>query len=108
MLYNLDKDKSLKLSCGLTTVAIKQGISRAVSCFNFIRGVIMDYKKYFEKNGCIYGVSKKYGFGKWTGYYRKFTNLDEAEKWLDTEEYDFRTRELCSKTRAREYAIHEI
>ena len=68
----------------------------------------MDYEKYFAKNGCIYGLSKKYGFGKWTGYYRKFTNLEEAEKWLDTEEYDFRSRELCSKTKAKKYAIHQI
>lgn len=60
----------------------------------------MNYKNYFNKNGYIYGVSTKYNFGRWTGYAKKFTNLEEAEKWLETEEYDFRERELCSKTRA--------
>lgn len=34
---------------------------------------------------------------------KKFTNLAEAEKWLETEEYDFRDRELCSKTRASQF-----
>ena len=68
----------------------------------------MDYEKYFAKNGCIYGVSEKFGFGKWTGYSKKFTNLAEAEEWLYTQEYDFRTRRLCSKTRANKYAIQEI
>ena len=28
MLYNLDKDKSLKLSCGLTTVANRVSVER--------------------------------------------------------------------------------
>lgn len=64
----------------------------------------MNYKNYFEKNGYIYGVSTKYEFGRWTGYAKKFTNLDEAEKWLETEEYDFRERELCSKTKASQFA----
>lgn len=58
----------------------------------------MDYRKYFKKNGKVYGVSYKYVFGKWTGYTREFTDLAEAEKWLNTEEYDFRERELGSKT----------
>lgn len=62
----------------------------------------MDYEKYFKKNGFIYGVSEKYGFGKWTCYYRKFTNLDEAENWVNATTYDFSERILCSKTRASE------
>lgn len=63
----------------------------------------MNYKNYFYKYGCIYGVSKKFEFGKWEGYYKKFTNLDDAVKWLDEEEHDFRSRELCSKTKASQY-----
>ena len=43
---------------------------------------------YFKKNGFIYGVSEKYEFGKWKGYARKFDSLEEAEEWLNTEEYD--------------------
>ena len=64
----------------------------------------MNYKNYFEKNGFIYGISTKFEFGRWTGYAKKFANLDEAEKWLETEEYDFRERELCSKTKASQFA----
>ena len=60
----------------------------------------MDYKKYFEKTGKIYGVSSKYDFGTWNHMGYEFDSLDEAEKWLNTEEYDFRERELMSKTSA--------
>ena len=63
----------------------------------------MDYRDYFKKNGCIYGVSQKLGSGPFSGYVKKFTNLAEAEKWLETCEYDFRERELCSKTKAMQY-----
>lgn len=59
-----------------------------------------DYKKYFEKNGFIYGVSSKFNFGRWSHSTQKFTDLNAAEDWLMTEEYDFRERELMSKTAA--------
>lgn len=59
---------------------------------------VMKAEKYFEKNGFIYGVSEKFAFGRWNGYARKFTDLEEAYKWLGTEEYDFRERSLVSKT----------
>lgn len=58
----------------------------------------MKAEKYFEKNGFIYGVPEKFAFGRWNGYARKFTDLEEAYKWLGTEEYDFRERSLVSKT----------
>lgn len=58
---------------------------------------------YFKKYGCIYGISEKYAFGEWQGYAKKFTDYDEALEWLHTEEYDFRTRTLCSKTQAEPY-----
>lgn len=64
----------------------------------------MNYKKYFEKNGCVYGISTKFNFGRLEGYSKKFTSLEEAEKWLETEEYDFRTRELCGKTKASQFS----
>lgn len=60
-------------------------------------------EKYFEKNGEIYGISEKKFFGEWEGYAVRFTNYEEALEWLKTEEYDFRIRELVSKTRAKEY-----
>ena len=63
----------------------------------------MKVTTYFKKNGFIYGVSEKYAFGEWKGYAKKFDNLEEAEKWLHTEEYDFRTRSLVSKTYAKRY-----
>ena len=63
----------------------------------------MNAEKYFEKNGCIYGISTKFNFGRWTGYAKKFDSLEEARKWLNTEEYDFRERELCSKTEAKKW-----
>lgn len=59
-------------------------------------------EKYFEKNGEIYGISEKYNFG-WVGYAKRFTDYEEALKWLETEENDFRTRELVSKTQAKKY-----
>lgn len=58
-------------------------------------------EKYFEKTGKIYGVSEKYSFGKWTGCIYEFDNLIEAKKWLITEQYDFRERELVSLTEAK-------
>lgn len=60
----------------------------------------MKYANYFKKYGKIYGVSSKYEFGEWKHYYRVFFNLEKAEKWLHTEEYDFRERELMSKSAA--------
>lgn len=51
---------------------------------------------YFAKYNKIYGVSYKNAFGRWTGYVKMFKSLEAAEKWLETEEYDFRTRELGS------------
>lgn len=51
---------------------------------------------YFKKYKKIYGVSYKYDFGRWIGYIKEFDNMETAKKWLETEEYDFRTRELGS------------
>ena len=51
------------------------------------------------KNGCIYGISYKPG-GTLATYVKKFRDYTDAQEWLGTEEYDFRERELCSKTRA--------
>lgn len=55
---------------------------------------------YFKKNHKIYGISEKCEFGRWSGYIKQFTNYEKAIKWLNTEEYDFRERRLCSKTEA--------
>lgn len=48
----------------------------------------------------IYGVSSKYDFGTWDHVVYVFENKNSAEKWLNTEEYDFRERELMTKTAA--------
>ena len=48
----------------------------------------------------IYGVSSKFNFGKWNHTVYVFNNRESAEEWLYTEEYDFRERELMSKTSA--------
>ena len=56
----------------------------------------MNYKSYYKKYGKIYGVSYKFNFGSWMGYIKEFDNMETAEKWLNTEEGDFRTRELGS------------
>lgn len=47
----------------------------------------------------IYGISSKYNFG-WEHKVYAFDNKEDAEKWLRTEEYDFRERELMTKTAA--------
>ena len=48
----------------------------------------------------IYGVSSKFDFGSWHHMVYVFGNKESAEKWLETEEYDFRERELMTKTSA--------
>lgn len=60
-------------------------------------------KAYFNKYGYIFGDSAKFDFGKWSHRITKFDNFGDAEKWLHTEEYDFRERELISKTEAVKY-----
>ena len=52
----------------------------------------------------IYGVSSRYEFGMWNHRVYKFNDKATAEKWLHTEEYDFRVRELMSKTAAMKLA----
>lgn len=65
----------------------------------------MKASTYFKKNGYIYGISEKFSFGRYEGYSVKFTDLDEANKWLNREEYDFRERSLVSKTAAAKYPL---
>lgn len=48
----------------------------------------------------IYGVSSKFDFGTWSHVVYVFNDKEATEKWLDTEEYDFRERELMTKTAA--------
>lgn len=61
----------------------------------------MKAKTYFDKNGFIFGDSYKYGFGRWIHNIVKFTDWEKANAWLHTEQYDFRTRELITKTEAK-------
>lgn len=48
----------------------------------------------------IYGISSKFNFGQWDHVVYHFQNMDDAEEWLNTEEYDFREREIMNKTNA--------
>lgn len=52
------------------------------------------------KTSQIYGLSSKFEFGRWSHRVFKFDDVAMAEKWLDTEEYDFRERELVTKSKA--------
>ena len=51
----------------------------------------------------IYGVSSKYNHG-WNHVVYVFDDMQTAEKWLTAEEYDFREREIMSKTAATKLA----
>ena len=48
----------------------------------------------------IYGVSRKLKFGVWENVVYYFEAKEIAKKWLNTEEYDFREREIMTKTNA--------
>lgn len=48
----------------------------------------------------IFGVSSKYNFGRWEHGIYVFDTKEEAQNWLHEEGYDFRERELMSKTKA--------
>lgn len=52
----------------------------------------------------IYGVSSKFNFDYWSHTVYAFDDKESAQKWLHTEEYDFRERELMTKTAAIELA----
>ena len=52
----------------------------------------------------IYGVSSRYEFGLWNHRVYKFSDKETADKWLNTEEVDFRMRELMTKTAAMKLA----
>ena len=67
----------------------------------------MKAEKYFEKNGVVYGVSEKFNFGRLTGDSKKSDSMEKANEWLNTEECDFRTRSLVSKTYAKRYGLRE-
>ena len=55
----------------------------------------------------FYGVSSKFNFGEWNHVVYVFDNKEDAEKWLDTEEYDFREREIMTKTSAIKLAVRK-
>ena len=52
----------------------------------------------------IYGVSSRYEFGLCNHRVYKFSDKATAEKWLNTEEAEFRMRELMTKTEATKLA----
>lgn len=53
------------------------------------------------RKNSMYGVSSKYNFGEWNHIvYGPFETESQAQEWLQTEEYDFRERELMSKSAA--------
>ena len=52
----------------------------------------------------IYGVSSRFSFGMWNRKVYKFADETTANKWLNTEEAEFRMRELMTKTEAMKIA----
>ena len=52
----------------------------------------------------IYGVSSRYELGMWNRKVYKFFDKITAEKWLNTEEAEFRMRELMTKSEAMKLA----
>ena len=52
----------------------------------------------------IYGVSSRYELGMWNRKVYKFSDKATADKWLNTEEADFRMRELMPKSAAMKLA----
>ena len=58
--------------------------------------ITMTLEEIFERDGEIYGVSYKYEHG-WRGYVLCFDDLQQAIDWINTEQYDFRERQLGSK-----------
>ena len=52
----------------------------------------------------IYGVSSRFSFGMWNHRVYKFHDKTTADKWLNTEEADFRMRELMTKSEATKLA----
>ena len=46
----------------------------------------------------IYGISSRHSFGICNRRVYKFNDKETAEKWLNTEESEFRMRELMTKT----------
>lgn len=61
----------------------------------------MDKLKYFNKNKMVFGVSYKGNYDFFNTQIVKFNSWASAIEWLNTEEYDFKSRELISKTRAK-------
>lgn len=57
-------------------------------------------RKLMTMRGIIYGVSSKYNFGWEHIVYGPFKNEEDADKWMQTEEYDFREREIMCKSAA--------
>lgn len=57
-----------------------------------------------ENTNIIYGVSSKNINCGWEHVVYAFSSEENAQKWLHTEEYDFRERELCSKSKATRLA----
>lgn len=53
-----------------------------------------DFREYYDAFGEVFGISIKDGNPI---YVKKFISMDKAEKWLNTEESDFRDRELLSE-----------
>ena len=56
----------------------------------------------------IYGVSSRYEFGLWNHRVYKFSDKATADKWLNTEEADFRMRELMTKIEATKLAGNRV
>lgn len=48
----------------------------------------------------IYGASSSYNFGRWTHGVFVFCSLEAANNWLNTQQNDFKTREILKNKTA--------
>lgn len=64
---------------------IKHGITEQQISFLAFKGEMKMEKQ-------IYGVSSKFEFGTWNHVVYHFDDIETAERWLHTEEHDFRER----------------
>ena len=62
----------------------------------------MESKKYFNKNGFIYGVATRFIATSKRSYYQsyfiKFTDLENAQTWAELESSVFPEKKLVSKS----------
>ena len=62
-----------------------------------------DAKKYFYRNGYVFGSITNFEHDNCSRQVCKFTNWKDAQMWLDAAENAYQKRELVTKTEALKY-----